>query len=125
MDLPLPVGPTSATVSPGATSKLTSWSAGARPGYAKVRCEKRRLGAAAIGFVVAGPVRPALTEGGLIEMRPGSDTPALSVSDASPAPSVAGAGRDAPIISSSRVIDVRPRRTIESVQPSAIVGHVR
>src|SRR4030095_1272493 len=33
------------------------------------------------GFVVAGSVRPALTEGGLTEMRAGSDTPGPSVSD--------------------------------------------
>jgi ATP-binding cassette, subfamily B, multidrug efflux pump len=42
------------------------------------------------GFVVAGSMRPASTEGGLREERAGSDTPVLSVSD-TPVPSVAGA----------------------------------
>jgi len=49
-------------------------------------------GAAAVedGFVVAGSVRPASTEGGLRKERAGSDTPVLSVWD-TPVPSVAGA----------------------------------
>jgi ATP-binding cassette subfamily B protein len=42
------------------------------------------------GFVVAGSVRPASTEGGLRKERAGSDTPVLSVSD-TPTLSVAGA----------------------------------
>ncbi len=112
MDLPLPVGPTTATVSPGPTSKLTSRSAGARSPYANVRWEKRICGAAGL-FIVAGSVSPARTEGGLTRALAGSDTPVLSGVPA------------ASTISWIRFIEVRPRRTIESVQPSAIVGQVR
>ena len=41
MDLPLPVGPTTATSSPGRTSKLTPRSTGGRPSYANVRSANR------------------------------------------------------------------------------------
>src|SRR5262249_14530640 len=76
VDLPLPVAPTTATVSPAATSKLTSRSAGGRFGYANVRCENWIVaGVVVAGFFVAGSVRPAWIEGGLIGERAGSDTP--------------------------------------------------
>ena len=64
-------------------------------------------------IVVAGSVSPVRTEGGLTPALAGSDTPVLSVVPA------------ATTISCIRLIEVRPRRTIESVQPSAIVGQVR
>src|SRR5206468_5917287 len=46
-------------------------------------------GAVATGLVVAGAVRPALTEGGLREGRPGSDTPVPSVAVTPVVPAVA------------------------------------
>ncbi len=91
VDLPLPVGPTTATVSPGATSKLTSRSAGARSVYVNVRCENRMPGVVVATWAVAGSLRPL----------------------------------DASTISRMRPIEVRPRRTVDRVQPSARVGHVR
>src|SRR5439155_15450060 len=45
VDLPLPVGPTTATVSPAPTVKLTPRSAGGRPAYANVRFSNRMAGA--------------------------------------------------------------------------------
>src|SRR5438046_10263861 len=45
VDLPLPVGPTTATVSPAPTEKLTPRSAGGRPAYANVRISNRMAGA--------------------------------------------------------------------------------
>src|SRR5438094_2285263 len=63
--------------------------------------------------IVAGSVRPAWTQGGLRGERAGSDTPDL--------PLVV----DSSTISRMRAVEVRPRRTGESVQPSARVGHVR
>jgi len=47
------------------------------------------------GFVVAGSVRPAWTEGGLTQARPGSDTPVPAVSNA-PGPSVSDTPVPAP-----------------------------
>jgi ATP-binding cassette, subfamily B, multidrug efflux pump len=47
------------------------------------------------GFVVAGSVRPAFAEGGLTQVRPGSDTPVPSVSDTR-TPSVSNAPVPAP-----------------------------
>ena len=94
MDLPAPVGPTIATVSPAATSKLTERRAGARPSKANVRSAN-------------------LTESGRPSCR------------AEPGDAATGSTWAPRMISSMRSKDVRPRRTIDSVQPSAIVGHVR
>src|SRR5712691_4522949 len=44
VDLPLPVGPTTATVSPAPTAKLTPRSAGGRPSYANVKFSNRIAG---------------------------------------------------------------------------------
>jgi len=55
------------------------------------------------GFVVAGSVRPAFAEGGLTQVRPGSDTPVPSVSDTR-TPSVSNAPvsvTDAPVLPAS------------------------
>src|SRR5437867_9401314 len=71
VDLPLPVGPTTATVSPAPTLKLTPQSAGGRPSYANVTSANRMDDA----LVVAGSARPARTVGGLLEERPDSVDP--------------------------------------------------
>src|SRR5438876_8749706 len=113
VDLPLPVGPTTATVSPAPTLKLTPRSAGGRPSYANVTSANRMDGA----LVVAGSARPARTVGGLLEERLDSVDPSPIFS--SPATTALS------VISCIRCIDVKPRRTIDSVQPSAIVGHAR
>src|SRR5437867_1390934 len=191
VDLPLPVGPTTATFSPGTTSKLTSRSAGARSPYANVRWEKRRLGAAGSTGGVSEPGRaavrppsedtgltdPATTEPGCACVRPPSEDngltdpittepgcagvrpPSEDTGLTDPAttepgraavrppsedagltdPATTEPGRaavrppsedtgltdPATTISWMRFIEVRPRRTIESVQPRAIVGQVR
>ena len=63
--------------------------------------------------------RTGVSEPGRASLRPPSVQAGLTD------PATINSARDVPITSSSLVIDVRPRRTIESVQPSAIVGHVR
>src|SRR5712691_11022410 len=63
--LPLPVGPTTATVSPGATSKLTPFSTGTRPGYANVTSAKRIPGGPVSATPAGEPVRSAPTGGSL------------------------------------------------------------
>jgi hypothetical protein len=92
VDLPLPVGPTTATISPGPTSNVTSWSTGGRSGYANVRLENRMAGAS--------------------ESRRGGAE-------------AAGAGRASASTCCTRSIDASPRRTMDSVNPSATVGHAR
>jgi hypothetical protein len=87
--LPLPVGPTTATTSPAATSKSTSRSAGSRPGYANVRPANRMDGGSSSGAPGGAP------------------------------------GGAASTISWIRAMDVSPRRTTDSVSPSATVGHAR
>ncbi len=62
--------------------------------------------AVATGFVVAGAVRPALTEGGLREGRPGSDTPVVPAAD-TPVPSVAVAARPSTASTPSRAPGLR------------------
>ena len=71
-------------------------------------------GAVATGLVVAGAVRPALTEGGLREGRPGSDTPVPSVAVTpvvpavdTPVPSVAVAARPSTASTPSRAPGLR------------------
>src|SRR5207249_1739732 len=104
-----PVGPTTATVSPGATAKLAPRSAGGRPSYANVTFSNR--------IVVAGSAGPDSTADGLTEERSGSVASSSIFSS--------GSTMRSPVISWMRAIDVRPRRTIDRVQPSAIVGHAR
>ena len=65
VDLPVPVGPTTATSSPGRTSKLTSRSTGGRPGYANVsrlnRIDAGSDAASAGGAAVSGGSASAST----------------------------------------------------------------
>src|SRR6059036_689949 len=70
VDLPLPVGPTTATVSPAPTLKLTPRSAGGRPSYANVTSANRMDGALVVaGSAVAGSASTDSTVGGLREER--------------------------------------------------------
>src|SRR5262249_5502475 len=126
-------GTDSAAGSRGAKWKLTAGIAGARPSYANVRCENRKPGAAETGRTgVSETERPGVSEPARSCLRPpsveaGLTDPATTVQAGLMGPATTNpmSARAGPITSSKRVMDVRPRRTIESVQPSASVGHVR
>src|SRR4029453_14181088 len=111
---------------------LTPGSAGRLPANAKVRRENRSPGAgttapagtgapATEGTGVSETERTGVSEPARSSLRP----PSVEAGLMDPATTNPSSARDAPTISPNPVIDVRPRRPIESVQPSAIVGHVR